>query len=118
MSRPPKLFSPSLYSILQINVSEPECYDEVVQVDTKIQWEFVMKDEMDSFLKNKTWDLCKLPTGKNTLQNKWVYRLKVEDGGKKIFKVKLVVKGFAQKRAPILMRYFLLLLKLLPSILF
>ena len=54
-----------------------------------------MKDEMDSLLKNKTWDLCKLPVGKRSLQNKWVYRLEEEYGGKKIFKHRLVVKGFA-----------------------
>ena len=54
-----------------------------------------MKDEMDSLMKNKTWDLCKLPTTKKALQNKWVYRLKGEDGGKKIFKSRSFVKGFA-----------------------
>ena len=57
-----------------------------------------MKDEMDSLLKNKTWDLCKLTVGKKALQNKWVYRLKEEDGGTKRFKARLVVKGFAQKK--------------------
>ena len=35
--RPPKRFSPSLYSILLIDAGEPECYDEAVHVDTKIQ---------------------------------------------------------------------------------
>ena len=70
-----------------------------------------MKDEMDSLLKNNSWDLCKLPIGKKAWQNKLVYRLKEEDGGKKIFKAKLVAKGFAQKKALILMRYSLLLLK-------
>ena len=50
---------------------------------------------MESLLKNKAWDLCKLLIGKRALQNKWVYRLKEEDGGKKIFKARLVVKGFA-----------------------
>ena len=34
--RPPKIFSPSLYSILLTDASEPECYDEVVLVDSKI----------------------------------------------------------------------------------
>ena len=53
-----------------------------------------MKDEMDSLLKNKTWDLWKLPAGKRALHNKWVYKLKEEDGGKKIFKAMLVVKEF------------------------
>jgi hypothetical protein len=39
-----------------------------------------------------------LPAGKRDLQNKWVYRLKEEDGGKKIFKARLVVKGFTHKK--------------------
>ena len=70
-----------------------------------------MLQEMDSLLNSQIWDLCKLPANKRALQNKWVYRLKEEDGGKKIFKFKLVVKGFSQKKALILMRYFLMLLK-------
>ena len=87
-----KKISSSLYSILLTDAGEPECYDEAVQVDTKIQWESAMKDEMDSLLRNKTWDLCKFPASKRALQNKWVYKLKEEDGGKKRFKAKLVVK--------------------------
>jgi hypothetical protein len=39
-----------------------------------------------------------LPTGKRALQNKWVYKLKEEDGGEKRYKARLVVKGFAQKK--------------------
>lgn len=57
-----------------------------------------MKEEMESSLKNQTWDLCKLPVGTKALQNKWVYNLKVEDGDEKRFKARLVVKGFAQKK--------------------
>ena len=53
-----------------IDASEPKCYDEAVQVYTKIQWESAMKDELDSLLKNKTWDLCKLPMDKKALLNK------------------------------------------------
>ena len=57
-----------------------------------------MKDEMDSLLKNKIWDFCQLLVDKRAIKNKWVYRLKEEDGGKKRFKVRFVVKGFAQKK--------------------
>ena len=98
MTRPPKRFSSSLYSILLIDVGEPKFYVEVVQVDTKIQWESAMIEEMESLLKNQNWDLCKLLAGKKALQNKWVYKLKEEDEGKKKFKARLVVKGFAQKK--------------------
>ena len=35
LSRPPERYSPSLYYLLLIDSSEPESYDEVMQVDTK-----------------------------------------------------------------------------------
>ena len=63
-----------------------------------------MEEEMDSLIKNQTWDLVKLPAGKRALQNKWVYRLKEEDGGKKRYKARLVVKGFAQKKGILLLK--------------
>ena len=39
-----------------------------------------------------------MPVGKLTLHNKWVYKLKEADGGKKRYKDRLVVKEFAQKK--------------------
>jgi len=78
--------------------SEPECYEEAVQVETRKKWEQAMKEEMDSLAHNQTWDLVRLLVGKTALQNKWVYRLKEEDGGKQRYKARLVVKGFAQKK--------------------
>jgi hypothetical protein len=57
-----------------------------------------MKEEMDFLVNKHTWDLGQFPTGKRALQNKWVYKLKKEDGEKKWYKAKLVIKGFAQKK--------------------
>ena len=57
-----------------------------------------MDEEMDSLVRNQTWDLVKFPAEKRALHNKWVYRLKEEDGGKNRYKDRLVVKGFAQKK--------------------
>jgi acyl-CoA reductase-like NAD-dependent aldehyde dehydrogenase len=39
-----------------------------------------------------------MPARKRALQNKWVYKLKEEYGGKNRYKARLVVKGFAQKK--------------------
>ena len=111
LSRSPTRCSPNFYSILLTDASEAKCYDEAVQVDTKIHWESTMIDEIESLLKNQTWDLYKLPACRRALQNKLVFKLKEEDGGVKRFKVKLVVKGFAYKKSIHLMKYFLLLLK-------
>jgi hypothetical protein len=87
-----------LYYLLLIDSGEPECYEEAMQVDTKKKWEQGMKEEMDSLVNNQTWDLVQFPAEKRALQNKWVYKLKEEDGGKKWYKDRLVVKGFAQKK--------------------
>jgi hypothetical protein len=77
---------------------EPECYEEAMQVDTQKKWEQGMKEKMDSLVNNHTWDLVQFPTGKRALQNKWVYKLKEEDGGIKGYKARLVVKGISQKK--------------------
>jgi hypothetical protein len=77
---------------------EPKCYEEAMQVDTKKKWEKRMKEEMDSLANDQTWDLVQLPARKIALQNKWVYKLKEEDGGEKRYKTRLVVKGFTQKK--------------------
>jgi aryl-phospho-beta-D-glucosidase BglC (GH1 family) len=77
---------------------ELECYEEAMQVDTKKKWKKCMKEEMDSLVNNQTWNLVRFPVGKRALKNEWVYKLKEEGGGKKWYKDRLVVKGFAQKK--------------------
>ncbi|KAH9317791.1 hypothetical protein KI387_019560, partial [Taxus chinensis] len=76
----------------------PESFDEAMQVDASKKWERVMDEEHKSLMENQNWDLVKLPEGKRALQNKWVYRVKDEEGGKKRYKARLVVKGFTQKQ--------------------
>ena len=57
-----------------------------------------MDEEMESLVRNHTWDFFEFPIGKRTLQNIWVYKLKEENGGKKRYKARLVVNGFAQNK--------------------
>ena len=76
---------------------EPEFFEEAMQVETRNKWEQGMDEEVDSLVRNQTWDLVKFPVEKRALQNKWVYRLK-EEGEKKQYKARLVVKGFAQNK--------------------
>ena len=69
-----------------------------MQVETRKKWEQGMDEEIESLIRNKTWYFVKFPARKRALENKWVYRLKEEDGGKKQYKARLVVKGFTQKK--------------------
>jgi len=82
ISRPPERYSPSLYYLLLTDFGEPKCYEEAMQVESRKKWEIAMEEEMDSLMHNQTWDLVRLPAGKTTLKNKWVYRPREEDGGK------------------------------------
>ncbi|GLU05736.1 hypothetical protein SLE2022_228170 [Rubroshorea leprosula] len=58
-----------------------------------------MKDEMKSLLDNHTFDLVKLPKDRKALKNRWVYRVKHDDGTLVLqYKARLVVKGFSQRK--------------------
>ena len=95
--KPIQRYSPSLHYLLLSDSGEPECYDQVMQVEDSVKWESAMKDEMDSLMSNQTWELAELPPGKKALHNKWVYKIKEEHDGNKRYKARLVVKGFQQK---------------------
>ena len=97
LSRPLERFSLSLYYLLITDSGEPKCYEEAMQGETRKKLEQGMNEEMDSLVRNHTWDLVELPAENRTLQNKWVYRLK--EGGKKRYKDRLVIKKFAKKKA-------------------
>ena len=40
---------------------EPECFEEAMQVETRKKWEQGMDEEMESLVRNQTWDLVKFP---------------------------------------------------------
>ncbi|MCO5604509.1 hypothetical protein L7F22_058676 [Adiantum nelumboides] len=67
---------------------------------------------MDSMLLDQTWDLVDLPKGKRALQNKWVYKLKEEEGDKKKYNSRLVVKGFFEKKGVDFNEIFSLVVKM------
>ena len=91
-------YSPSLHYLLLTDEGEPEFFDEALQVEDSTKWEQAMNDEMNSLEKNNTWVLTELPTGKRALLNKWVFKIKAELDGKRMFKAWLVVKGYSQRK--------------------
>lgn len=46
-------------------------------METSKKWKKEMKGEMGSLLEHKTWELVKLKKGRISLQNKWVYMIKM-----------------------------------------
>ena len=56
-----------------------------------------MVEKMESFQKNETWDLFKLPSGRNIVGSKWVFKKKMNTPCQvEKFKARLVAKGYSQ----------------------
>lgn len=57
-----------------------------------------LKEEYESIIKNKTWDLFELLEGKEPIGCKWLYKPKFKaDGSVDKYKVSLVAKGYSKK---------------------
>lgn len=79
------------------NYGEPETYEEARAHNDSDRWMKAMESEMDSLLKNDTYELVELPKGIKALKNKWVFKLKRDDNMTR-YKARLVVKCFGQKK--------------------
>jgi hypothetical protein len=56
-----------------------------------------MEEEMASLDKNEAWDLVELPTGRNSIGSRWVFKNKLNAEGKvEKYKAWLVAKGYSQ----------------------
>jgi hypothetical protein len=56
-----------------------------------------MDEEMTSLDKNEAWDLLELSTGRKPIDNKWVFKKKLNAEGKvEKYKDRLVAKGYSQ----------------------
>ncbi|KAL0307491.1 UNVERIFIED_CONTAM: Retrovirus-related Pol polyprotein from transposon TNT 1-94 [Sesamum angustifolium] len=73
-------------------------YEEIMTSPNANEWITAMKEEMSSMAKNNVWELVDLPTGRKTIGNKWVLKVKRKaDGSIDKFKARLVLKGYTQK---------------------
>ena len=61
------------------------------------RWKDAMKDELNALVKNKTWELVRLPPGKRAVGCKWVFIVKqIPEGKVDRYKSRLVAKGYNQ----------------------
>jgi hypothetical protein len=57
-----------------------------------------MEEEMESMKINQVWDLVDLPSGRRSIGNKWVLKIKRKaDGSIERYKARLVAKGYTQE---------------------
>lgn len=78
-----------------LNVVEAMNYNEENNYD---EWRSDMKEEYESIIKIKTWELVKFLEGKDPIGCKWLYKPKFkEDGSVDKYKARLVAKGYSEK---------------------
>ncbi|MCO5574557.1 hypothetical protein L7F22_028345 [Adiantum nelumboides] len=84
------------YMVSHVQHKELTCFQEAIG---KPEWESAMDDEMDALVKNETWDLVRLPSGKKAIGSKWVYKVKCKsDGSVERYKARLVAKGMHKQK--------------------
>ncbi|GBM97118.1 Retrovirus-related Pol polyprotein from transposon TNT 1-94 [Araneus ventricosus] len=59
-------------------------------------WEFAIKNELDSLNKHQVWTIVVRPAKTKLVKSKWVYSLKQSDDGETKYKARLVAAGFNQ----------------------
>ncbi|KAM2560095.1 hypothetical protein TB1_011327 [Malus domestica] len=79
----------------EISIVEPTTYKAATKIP---EWQAAMQDEITALHLQQTWDLVPLPSGKNLVGCKWVYRLKKHpDRSISRYKARLVAKGYSQE---------------------
>ena len=59
------------------------------------KWLEAMKSDMGSMYEKKVWTLVDLPDDRQAIENKWIFKKKIDaDGNVTVYKARLVAKGF------------------------
>ncbi len=78
-----------------LNIVEPSNFHEASK---SCEWKEAMKEEYESIIKNITWDLVKIPRGKQPIGCRWLFKLKFKaDGFIDKYKARLAANGYSQK---------------------
>jgi hypothetical protein len=98
--RLPERYSPSDFRsnfALSITDDDPITVREAVDSEDGNLWKRAMEEEMASLDNNEAWDLVELPTRRNPIHSKWVFKKKLNAEGKvEKYKAQLVAKGYSQ----------------------
>ena len=96
---PAERYCMSYIARTQLSV-EPESWTEMQKLSEheKLKWIKAADEEIKSLKELQTWQLTELPTGKQAVGCKWVFKIKRDSEGKvHQYKARLVAKGYSQK---------------------
>lgn len=81
------------------NPITPSTYEEVLKLpyEERIKWESAMFKEMDSLKELNVFTPTDIPKDKTPIGTRWIFKVKTLEGGKTLYKARLVAQGFAQR---------------------
>jgi hypothetical protein len=91
----PKPFSSYTTLMCDLLEEEPACFEEAIQ---RKEWVDAMKEEYQSIMKKKLWEIFPRPKDKDVVSSKWLFKIKhAADGSIEKYKVRFVACDFSQK---------------------
>jgi len=89
--------------LLAVSADEPASLAEAMKQEC---WRRAMAEELAAIEENKTWTLTDLPTDRQAIGLKWVFKVKRDEKGAVVrHKARLVVKGYAQRQVLIIKKF-------------
>ena len=93
----PEWYGNPVLEVMLLDHDEPTNYEEAMMSPDSAKWLEAMKSEMGSMYENKVWTLIDLPDDRRAIQNKWMFKRKMDaDSSVTIYKARIVAKGFRQ----------------------
>jgi len=90
-------FDQSCFLVESDYEKEPKTYQEAMSSAHSKNFISAMDEEMAAIKDNNTWYLTSLPKDRKELGSKWIYKTEKDSTGKiKLFKARIIAKGFSQ----------------------
>ena len=78
--------------------TEPKSWREAMARPDRERWLDAARSEIQAHIDNGTWELVELPSGRQAIGSRWVFKIKRDANGEiERYKARLVAKGYAQR---------------------
>ena len=91
----PEWYGNPVLEVMLLDHDEPTNYEKSMMSPDSDKWLEDMKSEIGSMYKNKVWTSMDFPSDRQAIENKWIFKKKIDDDGNvTIYRARLVAKGF------------------------
>ena len=91
----PEWYGNPVLEVMLLDHGEPTKYEEAMMIPDSAKWLEAMKSEMGYMYENKVWTLVDLPDDWQAIENKWIFKKKIDvHDNVTVYKARLVAKGF------------------------